>query len=93
MFQFPGLAPFRVTLTVGLPHSEILGSKLIRSSPGLIAAYYVLHRLHAPRHPLDALKALDRSHYSCPHPRAPLLKAPGSIGQNDLITSFDVLEF
>ena len=51
---------------VGFPHSEILGSKLIRSSPGLIAAYYVLHRLHAPRHPLDALKALDRSHYRCP---------------------------
>jgi hypothetical protein len=74
MFQFPGLAPFRVTLTVGLPHSEILGSKLIRSSPRLIAAYYVLHRLHAPRHPLDALKALDRSHYQCPHPQPPLLQ-------------------
>ena len=53
---------------VGFPHSEILGSKLIRSSPRLIAAYYVLHRLHAPRHPLDALKALDRSHYRCPQP-------------------------
>src|SRR6185369_4854013 len=53
---------------VGFPHSEILGSKLIRSSPRLIAAYYVLHRLHAPRHPLDALKALDRSHYRCPRP-------------------------
>jgi hypothetical protein len=51
---------------VGFPHSEILGSKLIRSSPRLIAAYYVLHRLHAPRHPLDALKTLDRSHYLCP---------------------------
>ena len=51
---------------VGFPHSEIPGSKLIRSSPRLIAAYYVLHRLHAPRHPLDALKALDRSHYRCP---------------------------
>src|ERR1700709_1548092 len=51
---------------VGLPHSEILGSKLIRSSPKLIAAYYVLHRLYAPRHPLNALKALDRSHYQCP---------------------------
>ena len=51
---------------VGFPHSEILGSKLVRSSPRLIAAYYVLHRLHAPRHPLDALKALDRSHYRCP---------------------------
>ena len=54
---------------VGFPHSEILGSKLIRSSPRLIAAYYVLHRLHAPRHPLDALKALDRSHYRCPQRR------------------------
>src|SRR4051794_13443569 len=56
---------------VGFPHSEILGSKLIRSSPRLIAAYYVLHRLHAPRHPLDALKALDRSHYRCPQRRPP----------------------
>jgi hypothetical protein len=56
---------------VGFPHSEILGSKLIRSSSRLIAAYYVLHRLHAPRHPLDALKALDRSHYRCA-PRHPL---------------------
>ena len=51
---------------VGFPHSEILGSKLIRSSPRLIAAYYVLHRLCTPRHPLDALKTLDRSHYQCP---------------------------
>jgi hypothetical protein len=59
---------------VGFPHSEILGSKLIRSSPGLIAAYYVLHRLHAPRHPLDALKTLDRSHYRCPPLSQPLLK-------------------
>jgi hypothetical protein len=59
---------------VGFPHSEILGSKLVRSSPGLIAAYYVLHRLHAPRHPLDALKALDRSHYQCPQRRQRLLK-------------------
>ena len=50
----------------GFPHSEILGSKLVRSSPRLIAAYHVLHRLSAPRHPLDALKALDRSHYRCP---------------------------
>ena len=60
---------------VGFPHSEILGSKLVRSSPGLIAAYYVLHRLHAPRHPLDALKALDRSHYRCPqHPPCALVR-------------------
>jgi hypothetical protein len=47
----------------GFPHSEIAGSKLIRSSPTLIAAYHVLHRLSVPRHPPIALKSLDRSHY------------------------------
>jgi hypothetical protein len=52
-----------------LPHSEILGSKLVRSSPRLIAAYHVLHRLSAPRHPPNALKALDRSHDQCPPPK------------------------
>src|ERR1700712_4365277 len=62
---------------VGFPHSEIFGSKLIRSSPKLIAAYYVLHRLHAPRHPLNALKALDRSHYQCPQRYRALLKNAG----------------
>ena len=57
-----------ITICDGFLHSEIHGSKYIRNSPWLIAAYYVLHRLHAPRHPLDALKALDRSHYQCPQP-------------------------
>src|SRR5215203_2983750 len=52
----------------GFPHSEILGSKLVRSSPRLIAAYHVLHRLSAPRHPPNALKALDHSHDRCPPP-------------------------
>ena len=50
----------------GFPHSEIRGSKLVRSSPRLIAAYHVLHRLSAPRHPPNTLKTLDRSHYQCP---------------------------
>ncbi len=54
----------------GFPHSEILGSKLVRSSPRLIAAYHVLHRLSAPRHPPDALMTLDRSHDRCPPPLA-----------------------
>lgn len=49
----------------GFPHSEIPGSKLVRSSPRLIAAYHVLHRLSAPRHPPNALKTLDRSHDRC----------------------------
>src|SRR6185437_15129613 len=50
----------------GFPHSEIRGSKLVRSSPRLIAAYHVLHRLSAPRHPPNTLKALDCSHRRCP---------------------------
>jgi hypothetical protein len=50
----------------GLPHSDIRGSKLVRSSPRLFAAYHVLHRLRVPRHPPNALEALDRSHYPCP---------------------------
>ena len=43
----------------GFPHSEIHGSKLILSSPWLIAEYHVLHRLLLPRHPPNALLALD----------------------------------
>ena len=45
---------------VGFPHSEIFGSKPVRGSPKLIAAYHVLHRLLAPRHPPNALLALDQ---------------------------------
>ena len=36
--------------SVGLPHSEISGSMLICSSPKLIAACHVFHRLLMPRH-------------------------------------------
>jgi hypothetical protein len=43
----------------GLPHSEIRGSRLICSSPRLIAAYHVLHRLLMPRHPPYALLRLN----------------------------------
>src|SRR5690554_2979592 len=50
----------------GFPHSEIVGSKGIRTSPTLIAAYHVLHRLCMPRHPPVALKTLDHSH--CQYP-------------------------
>ena len=39
----------------GFPHSEISGSQLICSSPKLIAAYHVLHRLLMPRHSPCAL--------------------------------------
>ena len=42
----------------GFPHSEISGSMLICSSPKLIAAYHVLHRLLMPRHSPCALSSL-----------------------------------
>ncbi len=64
MFQFAGFAPYGYGFTArcrrsgGLPHSEIPGSTLARSSPRLIAACYVLHRLSMPRHPPDALAYL-----------------------------------
>ncbi len=46
----------------GFPHSEICGSKAVRASPQLFAAYHVLHRLSTPRHPPDALKTLVHFH-------------------------------
>ena len=62
----PWLTPLLITpkgnnnrVSGGLPHSEIEGSKLILSSPSLIAEYHVLHRLLLPRHPPNALFALD----------------------------------
>ena len=42
-------------LPAGLPHSDIPGSRIICISPGLFAAYHVLHRLREPRHPPSAL--------------------------------------
>src|SRR5687767_5040980 len=45
----------------GFPHSDIPGSKLVCSSPRLIAAYRVLHRLLAPRHSPYALSSLTTS--------------------------------
>src|SRR2546427_1932915 len=41
-----------------VPHSEICGSKDACSSPQLIAACHVLHRLEVPRHPPCALSSL-----------------------------------
>ena len=61
MFQFPSFASLSGYWSVtssGFPHSEILGSKLVSSSPGLIAAVHVLHRLLTPRHPPCALSSL-----------------------------------
>ena len=46
----------------GFTHSEIAGSKLAHSSPTLIAACHVLHRLYMPRHSPDALTSRLRVH-------------------------------
>ena len=57
-FSSPGSPPHkRMTglQPAGLSHSEIHGSKVICTSPWLIAAYHVLHRLREPRHPPYAL--------------------------------------
>ena len=42
----------------GFPHSDIPGSTPICGSPGLIAAYRVLHRLLVPRHSPYTLRSL-----------------------------------
>ncbi len=65
MFQFPGFASRPYAFRPGypnrggFPHSEIRGSTIARISPRLFAACHVLHRLLAPRHPPDALVALE----------------------------------
>jgi hypothetical protein len=61
----------------GFPHSEIHGSKVVRTSPRLNAAYHVLHRLSMPRHPLNALKALDHFHYQCAPTRVGCMNKEG----------------
>ena len=50
--------PVTEVYSAGFPHSEISGSKDMCSSPKLIAAYHVFHRLLVPRHPPYALFCL-----------------------------------
>ena len=52
----------RINGMSGFPHSEICGSKVAHTSPQLIAACHVLHRLYAPRHPRIALTSRLRAH-------------------------------
>ena len=51
----PASRPAKVIGIGGFPHSEICGSKVAHTSPQLIAACHVLHRLCMPRHPPNAL--------------------------------------
>ena len=82
-----------------MPHSDIRGSKLVRSSPRLFAAYHVLHRLCMPRHPPNALTTLNRSHCQCSSSRCPHPEGngnrPGYLLQpsqsNNAIDVFDLI--
>jgi hypothetical protein len=75
MFQFPGLPPpalfdsgrgTRALPRVGFPIRKSRDQRLVSTSPGLIAAAHVLHRLLAPRHPPCALVLLIRKeHVRC----------------------------
>jgi hypothetical protein len=74
MFQFRRFPAYAYliqrTLTgycpAGLPHSEISGSMDICSSPKLIAACRVLHRLLMPRHSPCALSSLtNQKQFNC----------------------------
>ena len=66
MFQFRrfpsctyGFSAWYRSMSFGeFPHSEIPGSKDVCSSPRLIAAYHVFHRLPVPRHSPCALCSL-----------------------------------
>ena len=69
MFQFPAFAPTGLyiqpevmpsacTVTPGFPIRKSLDQSSFDSSPGLIAAYRVLHRLITPRHPPCTLNSL-----------------------------------
>ena len=66
MFQFRRFPPYTYLIQCmvpeycsgGFPHSEIPGSMDVCSSPRLIAAYHVFHRLPVPRHSPCALFSL-----------------------------------
>src|SRR5438477_9206916 len=67
MFQFPGLpspalfysgGDTRALPRAGFPIRKSRDQRSVSTSPGLIAAAHVLHRLSAPRHPPCALVLL-----------------------------------
>src|SRR3954468_7029125 len=58
----PAKAGLKLNGEGGFPHSEICGSKVAHTSPQLIAACHVLHRLCMPRHPPIALTSRLRIH-------------------------------
>ena len=72
MFQFPGFAShlcIQMTIpleAVGFPIRKSTDQSLFAAPHGLSQRTTSFIASHAPRHPLNALMALDRSHYRCP---------------------------
>ena len=56
---------YRSHAAVGFPIRTSTDQRLVGSSPWLIAATHVLHRLQAPRHPPLALCSLEKQRCSC----------------------------
>src|SRR5258706_13976136 len=74
MFQFPSLPPRTLFYSgasttalprVGFPIRRSRDQRLVSTSPALIAAAHVLHRLLAPRHPPCALVLLIEKNTLC----------------------------
>ena len=65
----------------GFPHSEIVGSKVAHTSPTLIAACHVLHRLCMPRHPPNALTSRLRVHTTSKKAGPPVPTKRCSVGK------------
>jgi hypothetical protein len=70
----------------GLPHSEIPGSKPVCGSPRLIAAYHVLHRLSAPRHPPCTLSSLTNTLNPLLYPANPIASYPIQLSKNKTLS-------
>ena len=87
MFQFPGFASGcpddSVLPEPGFPIRTPSDQCLFSGSPKIIAAYRVLHRLSAPRHPPFALSSLTK----------PSPKSAGTTGQNQIKNSPQVSAF
>ena len=79
--------------SAGFPHSEIAGSQDICSSPTLIAAYHVFHRLSVPRHPPCALCSMTTSMYSVTSTGRSFLCLKKCVQKNLYSLRFDVNHF
>ena len=84
--------------SAGFPHSDISGSTVICTSPKLIAACHVLHRLLMPRHSPCALLRLTSSRQTS-YPSLPRCRESSSIplpllsSPNPLTLGFGSAEF